>query len=192
MPRDMTMTFAPIARSLISQKQPVTGVVTLNPVEAFGTINLRLPDEQARLKAGEVLCMSFPAEANTFTADDNRIVIWLGPDEWLLQAPDEEIHELHKALESGLAGQPIALTVVSDHSVALELKGDNARRILEKGCPLDLHPRVFASGHCAQSHFLQAVIILIQRAEGDYLLRVRRSMAEYLWDALADAIAKDS
>ena len=75
MPRDMTMTFAPIARSLISQKQPVTGVVTLNPVEAFGTINLRLPDEQARLKAGEVLCMSFPAEANTFTADGNRIVI---------------------------------------------------------------------------------------------------------------------
>lgn len=191
MPKDMQMSFEPVARSLISQKTSVAGALTFNLVSEFGTINLRLSSDKTRREAGKVLGLAIPNEPNACVSKGKRMVVWLGPDEWLLQAPVEEIHGLQAALRSALNGMHVALTVVSDHSVAIELKGEIARRILEKGCPLDLHPHTFAPGHCAQSHFLQATIILIQRAEGDYLLRVRRSMAEYLWDALVDAITKE-
>ena len=131
-----------------------------------------------------------PERANTFASNGKVIVLWLGPDEWMVQAPHEAIADLQAALEAALSGQHAAVTEVSDHSVAITLSGGGARRILEKGCPLDLHPRAFGTGQCGQSHFLQAVIIVAQLDQDRYLLRVRRSMSEYLWDALADAIAK--
>lgn len=188
MPKDMV--FAPVARSLITGKSPVAGTASLNQAEEFGTQNLRLADETARAAAAKVLGVAVPETANTFASNGSVTVLWLGPDEWMVQAPREAIADLQAALEAALSGQHAAVTEVSDHSVAMVLSGAGARRILEKGCPLDLHPRAFSTGHCAQSHFLQAVILLAQLDQDRYLLRVRRSMSEYLWDALANAIAK--
>ena len=118
---------------------------------------------------------------------------WLGPNEWMIQAPDHEIDALHAQLEDNLSDHHVAATIVSDHSVAIELSGPGARRILEKGCPLDLHPRAFPAGACGQSQFLQAVLLIAKLDDSpSFLIRTRRSFAEYLWEALADAVKKDS
>ncbi|WP_406651222.1 sarcosine oxidase subunit gamma family protein (plasmid) [Aliisedimentitalea scapharcae] len=188
MPKDMV--FTPVARSLITRKPPVTGTSSLNHAEEFGTLNLRLMDEASCVAASKALGVEVPKQANTFASIGFVTVLWLGPDEWLVHAPHAAIANLQTALETALVGKHTAVTDVSDHSVAMVLSGEGARRILEKGCPLDLHPRVFSTGSCAQSHFLQAVVILAQLDQNRFLLRVRRSMSEYLWDALADAIAK--
>lgn len=184
------MQFNPVARSLISAKPAISGIASLRVVEDLGTINLRLITDEARIKAGKTLGLDVPTAANRFVVNGDYSLFWLGPNEWLLQAPDARIADLHAELEAALNGQRAAATVVSDHSVAIELTGSGARHVLEKGCPLDLHDRSFAEGHCAQSHYLQAVVILARTGPDRYLLRVRRSMGEYLWDALADAIAK--
>lgn len=181
---------APMARSLISKKQPVIGVANLNQVEDLGTLNLRLGNEADLAIATRVLGAKIPRDANTFDQQGEVTVLWLGPDEWMVQAPLHRIPKLKDMLEAGLSGRHFAANDVSDHSVAMELSGGAARRVLEKGCPIDLHPRAFGPGRCAQSHFLQALILVAQLDHDRYLLRVRRSMSEYLWDALADAIEK--
>jgi sarcosine oxidase subunit gamma len=57
-----------------------------------------------------------------------------------------------------------------------------------KGCSLDLHPREFGPGRCAQSTLAKAQIILHQLDDGPtYDLYVARSFAEYLWAWLEDA-----
>jgi sarcosine oxidase, subunit gamma len=183
--------FEPVARSLISAKAPVRGVASLDQVDQFGAINLRLPDATLPAKATKEYGLLLPASPNTFTQQGDVTVLWLGPDEWMVHAPLKKTHDLKQGLEAELGGRHAAVTDVSDNSVAMELGGQSARRILEKGCPLDLHPRAFGAGQCAQSHFLQAVILLAQIESDRFLLRVRRSMSEYLWDALADAILKE-
>jgi sarcosine oxidase subunit gamma len=184
------MVFSPVAQSLITGKSPVTGTASLPQAEESGTLNLRLAEGTARGAAAKARGAEVPETPNTFASNGSVTVLWLGPDEWMVQAPRGAIADLQAALEAALSGQHAAVTEVSDHSVAMELSGAGARRTLEKGCPLDLHPRTFSPGQCAQSHFLQAVILLAQLDQDLYLLRVRRSMSEYLWDALADAIAK--
>jgi sarcosine oxidase subunit gamma len=64
--------------------------------------------------------------------------------------------------------------------------------VLAKGCPLDLHPRAFPPGACAQSLLAKvAVLIHLQdddRARGpSFDVYVARSFAHYLWMWLEDA-----
>ena len=53
----------------------------------------------------------------------------------------------------GLAGADAAAVDVGSGYTVLEISGAQAREALARGCPLDLHPRVFKTGQCAQSHF---------------------------------------
>ena len=63
--------------------------------------------------------------------------------------------------------------------------------MLAKGCPLDLHPRVFGPGHCAQSQIARVNAIIHQRdGSPSYDIVVRRSFADYLARWLDDAAAE--
>ena len=73
----------------------------------------------------------------------------------------------------------------------MNLRGPNSREVLAKGCTLDLHPRVFGPGQCAQSNVAMtaAVIRPLIDKEGtaSFDLIVRRSFADYLARWLEDA-----
>ncbi len=66
------------------------------------------------------------------------------------------------------------------------------RAPLASCCPLDLHPRAFAVGACAQSLVAKAPVLL-QLLDGAprWRLLVRPSLAAYVVSWLADAIAGD-
>jgi sarcosine oxidase, subunit gamma len=107
------------------------------------------------------------------TTDGARSVLWLGPDEFLVVGD----------------GPPLGSTVdVSANRTTIELSGPNARDVLEHGCTLDLHPRVFRAGRCAQTMLARAQVILWQTSdEPVYRILVRGSFAGYLADWLVDA-----
>lgn len=66
-----------------------------------------------------------------------------------------------------------------------------AREALAKVCSLDLHPRRFGPGRCAQTLLARCGAILHQLDDApSYDLLPRRSYAEYLWMLLTDAIAE--
>jgi len=53
---------------------------------------------------------------------------------------------------------------------------------------LDLHPRAFPVGHCAQTHFAHAgALICLWDERPAFELVVRRSFADYLWQWLLTA-----
>lgn len=118
---------------------------------------------------------SFPTPApGRVVAWGERSVLWLGPSEWLV-----------------MDGDPIELpggVDVSANRTTIRLGGPHARDILEKGCTLDLHPRAFTTGHCAQTTVARTQVILWQlSADPAYHLLVRGSFAQYLADWLVDA-----
>ena len=126
--------------------------------------------------------LDIPIQANLFTASGDRACLWLGPNEWLIVGPDGQGADLIRELRAALAGQHAAVTDVSEARTAILLKGRRARDLLQKGVPLDLHPREFQTGHCAQSYIAGANIILRQLDDApSYEVLVLNSFAEHLW-----------
>ena len=160
----------------------------------LGKIDLRGdPHDRAFMAAvGRVLDLLLPSEPCTSAAKAQIAALWLGPDEWLVTCPAHDVPRLVGALREALADVHAAITDVTDGRVAFRLAGPNARDVLAKGCPLDLHPRVFPVGSCAQSLLGKATVLihlLDDQTEGGpgFDLHVARSFADYLWLWLEDA-----
>ncbi len=63
----------------------------------------------------------------------------------------------------------------------MRISGENAVAVLAKGCTLDLHPKVFHAGRCAQTGLAKASILIAKVDDvPTFDIFVRRSYAEYL------------
>jgi len=109
-----------------------------------------------------------------------RAALWLGPDEWLLLAPEAEFASCSASLAAALGGVPHSLVDVSHRQIALEVSGKQASQMLSSGCPLDLDLAAFPVGRCARTVFAKAEIILWRRAPDGFQLEVWRSFSEYV------------
>ena len=127
-----------------------------------------------------------PITPNTVWEDGPRAALWLGPDEWLVLGQPGAGPEIVGELEAALDGSHGSIVDVSANRVALELSGSRAKEVLSKGCALDLHPRMWRSGLCAQTMIARAQVILHERSDTTGIL-VRPSFADYLVDWLIDA-----
>jgi sarcosine oxidase subunit gamma len=135
----------------------------------------------------QVFGVKLPAIPNTVAIGPTHTALWLGPDEWLLQSNDARLPLAERTFRARLRSEVASVVDVSSGYVVLDLEGARVREILQKGCPLDLHPRVFGIGRCAQSHFFGAAIVLRPLRTNAYELIVRRSFADYAVRMLLDA-----
>jgi sarcosine oxidase subunit gamma len=171
---------------------PATGL-SLAELAVPGQINLRgqASNPAFLAAAGTVLIARLPVNPNTVQTAGDLTILWLGPDEWLILTPPGAEAGLIARLRKALGSVHAAVTDVSGNRARLRLSGPNARNVLAKGCSLDLHPRRFAPGQCAQTLIVRADAILHQIDDRPtYDIFPRRSFAEYLWMWLADAMAE--
>jgi sarcosine oxidase, subunit gamma len=169
------------------------GRVVFRERALLGHIDLRgnPRDDQFTTAVETTLGIALPIAPNTFAEGAGATVYWLGPDEWLIVTSRESEVSIARDLRSALAGLHAAVTKVSGGQTAIVLHGRAARDVLAKGCPLDLHPRAFGPGRCAQSHLAKAPILVRQvDADPTFEIIVRRSFADYLWLWLTDAVAE--
>ena len=135
--------------------------------------------------------LALPTTPNRVTTTGARRALWLGPDEWLVVTPPGAEGAMCAALHAVRPGRHVAVTDVSEGRAVIGLAGPRARDVLAKGCPLDLHPRAFGPGRCAQSTLAKALVILHQIDDRPaYDIYVERSFADYLWTWLEDAAAE--
>jgi sarcosine oxidase subunit gamma len=157
----------------------------------LGHINLRCDPLDAALTAGleRVLECRLPRTPNTFHVAPTALkVLWLGPDEWLLITPEGREDAMAQALRESVGDGFASVIELGSGQTVIELRGARAREVIAKGCPLDLHPRVFGPGRCAQSRLARTLVTIAQvDASPSFELIVRRSFADYLWQWLHDA-----
>ena len=128
-----------------------------------------------------VLGLDLPRAPNTVRLGDRRL-LWTGPGEWLLTAAEGGLPDL-AAIGAALGDIPYLLADITDGREVIALSGNNARALLAKGCSLDLHPRQFTTGQCAQTLLARVPVLLVQTSdEPRFDLIVDRSLAAYLWD----------
>jgi sarcosine oxidase, subunit gamma len=185
------MAETPQARSPLAHLAAPAGAATVTMRElAFrGLVDLRLDarDRGAWAAVESALVVTLP-EANRSAACTAGSILWLGPDEFLLVTEPGRETALAVTLSAALRGRRAAVVDMTDSRTTIALSGRRARDLLAKGCGLDLHPRSFAPGHCAQSFLAKIKIALHQIDDAPtYHVIVERSVAEYLWLWLADA-----
>ncbi|MEW1720558.1 sarcosine oxidase subunit gamma family protein [Streptomyces sp. NPDC093109] len=173
----------------------VTGArgVTLAERPFLTMVNLRVdPASEAADRIGKTLGTPLPGRCGHTATAGPRTVVWLGPDEWLVLSTDESA-AVAAELGEALGGDPGSGSVVdvSANRTTLELSGPAARQVLEKGCPLDLHPRAFGPGR-AVSTTVGPVAVLLQQVDDapTYRLYPRSSFADYLARWLIDAMSE--
>lgn len=154
-----------------------------------GILDLRGEPEQAGFATAveSVLGFALPTEMGATAGAAERRALKLGPNEWWIVTPKVE-DALARQLRDSLADLHVGLTEIGDSRTCIHVAGPRARDLIAKGCPLDLHPRSFGAGRCAQSLLAKAGVALHQLdEEPSYDLYVLCSFAEYLWRWLEDA-----
>jgi sarcosine oxidase subunit gamma len=128
-----------------------------------------------------------PLSPNRVAAAGTLRMLWLGPDEWLAVA-EGDAPDLLPRLERAVAGRRAAVSDLSSSRAIIAIGGSAARALLAAGCGLDLHPRVFGPGHCAQTLLARVPVILDQLDDAPhYRVLVGRSYARWLCAWLVDA-----
>jgi len=130
-----------------------------------------------------------PDKPNTVARGAEYDVLWLGPDEWLVRSAQARTPQLESKLRTAFGTLFASVVDVGSGYTVLEASGDRVRDVISRGCPLDLHPRVFQPGQCAQSHYFKAPIVLIPTAHDTFELVVRRSFGDYFCRIIVDAAA---
>lgn len=131
--------------------------------------------------AADPLPFATPVE-NAVSAWNDRDVLWLGPDEWLVVAEPMAAPTIVRELEDALSGHHRSILDVSANRIVFEL--NDGLEVLSSGCGLDLHPTRWHPGMCAQTLFGQAQVILHQRDERTTRVFVRPSFERYVIDLL--------
>lgn len=143
--------------------------------------------EPARAAAERAFRTPIPTAACRAGVHGERAALWLGPDEWLLIAPEAAGPAALGELESALSGLPCSIVDVSHRQIGLEVAAADAELLLATGCPLDLHPSAFPVGMCTRTRLAKTEIVLWRTGPEVFRLEVWRSFAAYLSAFLAEA-----
>ena len=133
-----------------------------------------------------------PKEACTVAVKGDNRILWLGPDEWLVVAPDDPDGALLARLEKALAKVSAAAVDLTGNRSVIELSGPSARAVLEKGCRHDLHPKAFPVGRVVGTLMAHTQFFLEKTSDNPETFRLyvrssfARHMAEWLMDAMAE------
>jgi sarcosine oxidase subunit gamma len=133
-----------------------------------------------------------PARCGDVGGADGVSVLWLGPSEFLVVAP-EAAHDslggnLIGSLTEALGDAPGQVVDLSANRTTFELSGPRARAVLEKGCALDLHPRSFTTGTALNTEVGNIPVVLQKTGEESFRLFPRASFADFLGRWLLDAM----
>jgi sarcosine oxidase subunit gamma len=153
------------------------------------TITELAPTTRIALRLGDpatVPGLSLPTKVGVRSADGSRTALCLGPDEWLVEAPQDDRDAILAALAEITV--PMSAVEVSDREITLALEGPAVLDLLATGCPRDLARMPVGSG--ARTVFDTAQVVLTREAEDRFNLTVWRSFAPHV-RALLDVAKRE-
>ena len=161
-----------------------TATVTRQPLQTL--LNLR-GDANVGERFSDALGIALPQQPNTVVSSANVDVLWLGPDEWLLKAPETDEQALEKRLLAAVEEQHAAVTLVSDHYIVFRLSGEQAAVILQQASSIDSHSSQLAMGQCVRCGFARTRAIIQVIDDMSYDVFIEATYTPYLeqWFAVA-------
>jgi sarcosine oxidase subunit alpha len=171
------------------------GVVTVPVARPSGLVQLTVLAATRRLSVragsaagtaiGLALGVLLPTVPCRSVIARDRAALWLGPDEWLILAP-ESASDLAAVATRAAGDHPASVVDVSHRSRTLEITGPRAVWCLNGFCALDLDIHAFPVGMCTRTVFGKAEVVLWRIAPEVFHLAAGRSFAAYVWGCLEE------
>ncbi|WP_375258849.1 sarcosine oxidase subunit gamma [Citreimonas sp.] len=172
----------------------VDGLVTVGEM-ALGMISLRgtLESEAIATAVTELAGAAMPQPLKA-SAQGDRALLWMSPDELLIVLPHAEAPQAAHDLAGRLSGEHTLVADVSDARAVFALSGDDARlrETLAKLTPADLSPGACPSGTVRRTRLAQIPGAIWLSEPGTVRVLCFRSVARYAFDLLATAAAPDA
>jgi sarcosine oxidase subunit gamma len=144
---------------------------------------------QIDLRVASTEGLDLPLAPNTWTAGlEGWEWLWLGPDEWLAASSDGTSKALIAELERALDGRHRSIVDVSAGRAVIDLAGAGRFELLSHGSGIDLDPRSWSAGMCAQTLLARVPVILQERGHATRVF-VRPSFAAWLRSWMSERVA---
>jgi len=160
---------------MIERIHPLAEMAARSP-DCFAAQLAALPPVTRLLLRGEVTGVPLPDVCRAIALADGTL-LWLGPDEFLLLAPDG----IQPALSAA------CIVDVSHRNTALSVTGPRAAWVINAFCALDLRASAFPVGMCTRTVFGTSEVVLWRTAAAAFHIEVARSFAPYVWACLEEA-----
>ncbi|OYR26768.1 sarcosine oxidase subunit gamma family protein, partial [Brucella grignonensis] len=125
-----------------------------------------------------VLGLTLPDRIGKRAATGSAEAIRLGPDEWTLYVPADQVATLTAACAAIYADHPHSLVDISGREVTLSIEGPKAAELLTLGCPRDI--ATIAIGGGRRTIFDGAMVVLLRDAEVRFRMDVWNSFADHI------------
>lgn len=172
-------------------QEPLLGMASVSILKAVPLTRLSLRvREGARADAGAAFGTDIPDVPLRASLAGKRAALWMGPDEWTLLAPEDELKSLFEALEANLSGHPHALVDVSERSEAIIVSGRKADWLLNTGIFIDFSNEAFPVGTVTRTLFHKVPVVVFKTGPDTYVVDVWVSFMEYVSGLLVEAAAE--
>ncbi len=163
------------------------GEVTIREAGLRGMITLRgdLNDSKIKSVCTGLTGVDFPTVGQANCVGEKGLC-WMSPDELLILVPYAEVNDALAQIAKILKKKHHLAENVSDARALITVEGAYAREVLAKLAPVDLHPDSFAPGDFRRTHLGQAAAAFWMRDADTFEVICFRSIAEYVFDLLAD------
>jgi len=145
---------------------------------------------------GKSLNLLLPTGANTSSASEKIIALWLSPDEWMIYSnqiskSDNNDYETENLLNNNISKLNLgAVTDVTDQFVLINIKGDKIYDLFETGSPFNFNEFKNKKGSVAQTILLKIDVIIHNLNQNEVNLFVRRSFSQHLFSWMNDSASR--
>ena len=166
--------------------------ISIEERDLLGKINLRgnSTDKDFMKNVGSVLDLVLPIDPNVRVSNNNVNIIWLSPNEWLIETPKTETQKVLELLQSNINPQKTAITDVSFNRTVLRLKGNQVYTLLSKYLVINLDEVLKTNYSVAQTIFVKINVLLIRNNSNNETksidIHLNRSHAKYVYELLID------
>jgi len=156
-------------------------------------INLRgsITDKDFITNVRKILDTLLPTEPNTSISNNKLKIIWLSPNEWLIEIYEiKDFNKIFTDLQYSLNAQNTAITDVTENRTILNLNGSRLYKLLSKFMVIDLDKVLNKESSVAQTIFIKVPVLIVrnhQKSKKQSInLHTNRSHAQYIINLLVD------
>ena len=167
--------------------------ISIEELPFIEKINLRgdTKDRDFMSNAGSVLDILIPTEPNTKIENKNLQVIWLSPNEWLLNfIYNENFTRIFENLSNKLNPENTSITDISESKTIIRVEGINTTELLRKFLILDIDSILNSNSKVAQTIFVKVPILIVRNHNDQdtqsFDIHLNTSHTTYLKDLLLD------
>ncbi|MGJ8610864.1 MAG: sarcosine oxidase subunit gamma [Octadecabacter sp.] len=125
-------------------------------------------------------------QSGQYLGDSLRGVAWMSPDEVLIVVPYSDVADTIAQINKALNGMHFLTADVSDARAVFTITGLDARDVLARLCPVDLHCDAFKAGDFRRTRLAQIAAAFWQHDAG-FDVVCFRSVADYAEGVLQNA-----